>query len=72
LQQLVTYKKNCGTGTLISSHILDFIEKNADKVALMKDGGLIYFGALNRLYQQFAGHKLDEIYFKLFMKNKER
>jgi len=72
LQQLVTHKKKCGTGTLISSHILDFIEKNADTVALMKDGALIYSGAMDRLFHQYAGHKLDEIYFKLFMKNKEQ
>jgi len=68
LQQLITYKKGRGTGALISSHILDFIEKNSAVVALMKKGEVIYSGDIEKLYQHYAGYKLDEIYFKLFMK----
>jgi ABC-2 type transport system ATP-binding protein len=66
VQKLILYKKKNGTGTLISSHILNFIEKNADNVALMKKGNILYFGPLSNLRDKHDHASLEDVYMKLF------
>ena len=66
IQRLIAYKKKNGTGTLISSHILNFIEKNADTVALMKKGKILFFGPLLNLQNRHNHASLEDIYMRLF------
>jgi ABC-2 type transport system ATP-binding protein len=66
VQKLIAYKKKNGTGTLISTHILNFIEKNVDTVALMKKGNLLFFGTLSNLQKKHNYASLEDIYMKLF------
>jgi ABC-type multidrug transport system ATPase subunit len=67
LKKLIAYKKARGAGTLVSSHMLDFVEKTVDDVVLLSHGLVAHAGRLAELH---AAHPqaatLDEIYFGLF------
>ncbi|HEX7511557.1 MAG TPA: ATP-binding cassette domain-containing protein, partial [Chitinivibrionales bacterium] len=66
LKQVIRAKKEAGTGTLIASHILDFVEKTADDCILLCKGTLSYAGKLTELVKTHNGATLEEIYFSLF------
>jgi ABC-type multidrug transport system ATPase subunit len=67
LKTIISVKKEAGTGSLIASHILDFVEKTANDVLLLKHGTLIYGGSLEGLKKSWpASHSLEEIYCTLF------
>lgn len=66
LKQMIMRKKSEGVGTLLSSHILDFVEKLADHVLIIKGGTLTFDGSLGRLHEQWPEKSLDEIYFTLY------
>ncbi len=68
LENLLLYKKNLGTGALVSSHILHFIEKIADNVLLLKTGTAKFQGKLSDLRKVYPDQDLDEIYFALYHK----
>lgn len=65
LKQLLIKRREKGLGTLLSSHILDFVEKLADKVLILHKGKLRFDGKLQELYEHFPEQSLDEIYFNL-------
>jgi ABC-2 type transport system ATP-binding protein len=66
LKRMIMRYRGEGVGILISSHILDMVEKIADTVIVLKSGSVVYYGGLGAL---MAGHpgksSLDEIYFSL-------
>jgi ABC-type multidrug transport system ATPase subunit len=67
LKKLIAAKQSAGTGSLIASHILDFVEKTASSVLLLKRGVLAYSGGLDQLKSQWPNHgSLEEIYFTMF------
>jgi ABC-type multidrug transport system ATPase subunit len=66
LKKIIREKKTQGTGTLIASHILDFVEKTADNCILLCKGSLSYQGPLAMLKQTHHGLPLEDIYFSLF------
>jgi len=66
LKQIIRAKKEARTGTLIASHILDFVEKTCDDCILLCKGRLSYTGPLTALKQSHNGSSLEEIYFSLF------
>jgi ABC-type multidrug transport system ATPase subunit len=66
LRKLLFYKKDTGTGILISSHILDFTEKIVDNILVLKKGTMIFEGKLFDLKNQFKNLSLEEIYFTLY------
>jgi ABC-2 type transport system ATP-binding protein len=68
LENLLLYKKDMGTGTLVSSHILHFIEKVANNVLLLKTGMTKFQGKLSDLRRLYPNQDLDEIYFALYHK----
>jgi ABC-type multidrug transport system ATPase subunit len=68
LKKIIREKKISGTGTLVSSHILDFIEKTADHCIVLCKGSLFYQGPLEALKQSHNGATLEDIYFSLFSK----
>jgi ABC-type multidrug transport system ATPase subunit len=67
LKKLVAYKKARGTGTLVSSHMLDFVEKTVDDVVLLSHGTATWCGTLASLHATHPDQPtLDEIYFDMF------
>lgn len=72
LKQMILKKKEEGIGTLLSSHILDFVEKLADHVLIIKKGHLTFDGSLGRLHEQWPDYSLDEIYFTLYNGSEEQ
>lgn len=66
LKQMILKKREQGVGTLLSSHILDFVEKLADHVLVIKAGKLTFDGSLGLLHEQWPDKSLDEIYFTLY------
>jgi ABC-2 type transport system ATP-binding protein len=66
VRSLIEKRRAAGTGTLVSSHILDFIEQCADFCILMKQGSLIYSGILQDLRSLHGNKRLDEIYLRMF------
>lgn len=71
LKQMVLKKREEGVGTLLSSHILDFVEKLADHVLIIKNGSLTFDGSLGLLHEQWPEQSLDEIYFALYNGSEE-
>jgi ABC-type multidrug transport system ATPase subunit len=68
LKKIIREKKFLGAGTLIASHILDFVEKTVDGCILLCNGRLSYQGPLAALKQAHDGAALEDIYFSLFSK----
>lgn len=66
LKIIIREKKSRGAGTLIASHILDFVEKTADDCILLCKGSLSYQGPLATLTKAHRGAPLEDIYFSLF------
>jgi ABC-type multidrug transport system ATPase subunit len=66
LKKIMQTKKDRGTGTLLASHILDFLETTTDDILLLKQGTLLRHGALERIMSE--GRSLEEIYCSLFNK----
>ncbi|MFP4163334.1 MAG: ATP-binding cassette domain-containing protein [Chitinispirillaceae bacterium] len=66
VKQLVSLFRQEGIGTLVSSHVLDFVEKLADTVIILKGGASLFCGSLDQLCEHWPGMALDEIYFSLF------
>jgi ABC-type multidrug transport system ATPase subunit len=66
LKRIINEKKSGGAGTLVSSHILDFIEKTSDDCILLSKGDISYKGSMEKLKQTHNGAALEDIYFSLF------
>jgi ABC-type multidrug transport system ATPase subunit len=66
LKKIVQAKKAAGTGALIASHILDFVDKTANDCVLLCAGKASYAGSLELLKKEHPAATLEEIYFTLF------
>ena len=70
LKQLLARRVAQGAGALVSSHMLDFVERVAAEVLILKKGGVAFAGTVERLFGEHPGKRLDEIYYHLFMQEK--
>ncbi|HEX3020114.1 MAG TPA: ABC transporter ATP-binding protein [Chitinispirillaceae bacterium] len=66
IKKLLTQYKEQGKGVLVSSHMLDFVEKIADNIIILKKGTLAFAGTVQQLMESWPGKSLDEIYYHLF------
>lgn len=71
VKQLVSAFRQERIGTLVSSHVLDFVEKLADVVIILKKGNSLFCGTLDQLRDRWPGKALDEVYFSLFTGDSE-
>jgi ABC-type multidrug transport system ATPase subunit len=66
LKKIIQAKKEQGTGTLLASHILDFLETTTDDILLLKHGTILQHGTLREVVCD--GKSLEEVYCSLFNK----
>jgi ABC-type multidrug transport system ATPase subunit len=64
LKKIIQAKKEQGIGTLLASHILDFLETTTDDILLLKHGTMLRHGALETVMS--GGKSLEAIYYSLF------
>ncbi len=66
IKKLLTQYKEQGRGALVSSHMLDFVEKIATNIVILKKGKIAFAGSVKELMERWPGKSLDEIYYHLF------
>lgn len=67
LKQVLLKKKECGVGVLISTHILDIIDKISDNVVMLRKGTIIYSGGVSDLRAEWQNkNSLEEIYCEMY------
>ena len=71
LKQLLSRRAGQGIGALVSSHMLDFVERVAAEVRILKKGTIAFAGTVAHLFEEHPGKPLDEIYYHLFMQETE-
>jgi ABC-2 type transport system ATP-binding protein len=68
-KKLLKDKRNSGCGIIISSHLLDSVEKLCDHILILYQSELIYNGTLDNLKMNFnLCHDLESIYFTIMQK----
>lgn len=67
VKKLMEEEKSKGKTLLISTHILDTVEKFADRLLIMRSGSLIWNDSPDALRSQFGNkvHSLEDIFFTL-------
>jgi ABC-type multidrug transport system ATPase subunit len=69
LKQAILKCKERGTGVLISTHILDIIDKVSDDVVMLRKGRIIYSGMVTELREMWPQKdSLEEIYCEMYSK----
>ncbi len=66
LKKLLLQFTSDGLGVLVSSHMLDFVEKVASSLIILRKGVQIFAGKVTSLLEQNPGKQLDEIYYEMF------
>lgn len=66
IKKLLAQYKEQGRGVLVSSHMLDFVEKIAANIIILKKGKIAFAGTVKELMERWPGKGLDEIYYHLF------
>ncbi len=66
IKKLLAQYKEQGRGVLVSSHMLDFVEKIAGNIIILKKGSIAFAGTVQNLMESWPGKCLDEIYYHLF------
>lgn len=67
LKQVLLKKKESGVGILISTHILDIIDKISDNVIMLRKGAIIYSGSVTELRAEWQDkNSLEEIYCEMY------
>jgi ABC-type multidrug transport system ATPase subunit len=67
LKQAIAKRKNDGVGVLISTHVLDIIDKISDDVVMLRKGSVIYSGAVTDLRNSWPNkNSLEEIYCEMY------
>jgi ABC-type multidrug transport system ATPase subunit len=66
LKKLLLQYTSEGMGVLVSSHMLDFVEKVASSIIILRKGTQIFAGKVTSLLEQNPGKQLDEIYYDMF------
>ncbi len=67
LKKILARRRSEGKGALVSSHMLDFVERIACEVIILRKGAIAFSGMVERLFTEFPGRSLDEIYYHLFV-----
>lgn len=67
LKKMLSRRAENGKGALVSSHMLDFVERVARDVLILKNGGTVFAGTVENLLAAYPEKQLDEIYYTLFM-----
>jgi ABC-type multidrug transport system ATPase subunit len=70
LRELIQDKAKEGVGTVVSSHILDFLEKSAAKVLLMRSGEALFYGPLHELLARREESSLEHVYYAMYRENR--
>lgn len=67
LKQAIVKRKNEGVGVLISTHVLDIIDKISDDVVMLRRGSLLYSGTVATLKNSWPQKdSLEEIYCEMY------
>lgn len=67
LKQAIGDRRDRGCGVLISTHILDIIDKVSDDVIMLRKGSVIYSGMVSELRALWPQKdSLEEIYFDMY------
>lgn len=67
LKQAILRRKQSGTGVLVSTHILDIVDKISENVVMMRKGHIIYDGTVDALKSKWSDSAtLEEIYFEMY------
>ncbi len=72
LKQLMRQHVNQGKTVIFSTHILDTAEQLCDELAILKQGELIYNGAVSELLAEHPEQSLETIYLNLISSNEEK
>lgn len=66
LKKILVKRKSEGVGTLISTHILDIIDKISDNVVMLRHGSLLYSGSVLSLRNSWPEqNSLEDIYCEM-------
>jgi ABC-type multidrug transport system ATPase subunit len=71
LKTILSRRQKAGHGALVSSHMLDFVERVADEVIILKKGKTAFAGTVGQIFATYPEKRLDEIYYHLFMQSPE-
>ncbi|MBN1603462.1 MAG: ABC transporter ATP-binding protein [Chitinispirillaceae bacterium] len=71
LKKLLLQYTGEGMGVLVSSHMLDFVEKVATSIIILRGGLQVFVGRVTSLLEQHSGKQLDEIYYDMFTSGAE-
>jgi ABC-type multidrug transport system ATPase subunit len=67
LKQAIVKRKSEGIGVLISTHVLDIIDKISDDVVMLRKGSLLYNGTVPDLKNKWPKtSSLEEIYCEMY------
>ncbi len=67
LKQAILRRQQSGTGVLVSTHVLDIIDKISENVVMMRKGHVIYDGTVEKLKNAWPDKvTLEEIYFEMY------
>lgn len=67
LKQAILRRMQNGTGVLVSTHVLDIIDKISENVVMMRKGHVIYDGTVEKLKNAWPDKAtLEEIYFEMY------
>ena len=67
LKKILARRRKDGLGALVSSHMLDFVERIADNMIILKKGIPVFTGKVEEAFRRYPDKKLDEIYYHLFV-----
>lgn len=67
LRERLMAERDAGRALLISSHVMDFVERTADRVGIMSGGHLVAEGSPQELRQQAGLHdaSFEDVFFRL-------
>jgi len=65
LKELMKAHAQAGKTVIFSTHILETAQQLCDKLAILKDGELIYTGSVEELLQSAGDESLESVYLKM-------
>jgi ABC-2 type transport system ATP-binding protein len=67
LRERITAERDAGRALIISSHVMDFVERTADRVGIMSGGQLVAEGSPQELREQTGLHdsSFEDVFFRL-------
>lgn len=68
---LKQYAQEKELSIILTSHQLGELERIINKVLLIKEGETLVYGKLEEVFQKFKVTSLEELYFKVFSKNRK-